>query len=387
MARRASSAEERASILGLLKAIARLGTDTKAMRRQGRARATPSPPATTRPSSSPSTPTRWTSSRSTWPSSCRASPSRATPGAGGEVRDHGGLLDRVHARSRSSRRCKDGSVQLLVCTDAAAEGLNFQSCGVLVNFDLPWNPMKVEQRIGRIDRIGQKYPVIRVVNLAYEDTVEADVYFALGGGSTCSRGSSASSSRSCRGCPGSSRRWPWRRRRTARPPGSGSWPTSRAWPRRPTRCGFDIDEVADEAIEVPDLPEPALTLADLDAALNTPRRPARRGRSGRGSTPAPTSSASPAWADWVRVTTSADVFDDHFESHEFLSPGGPLFESLAAPSAEGSSAPGDGRGHCWLVESGGECGACEMIVLAPDGARRVDSLGDLLVPVGRSPES
>ena len=40
--------------------------------------------------------------------------------------------------------------------------------------------MKVEQRIGRIDRIGQKYPKIRVVNLAYQDTVEADVYFALG---------------------------------------------------------------------------------------------------------------------------------------------------------------------------------------------------------------
>ena len=40
--------------------------------------------------------------------------------------------------------------------------------------------MKVEQRIGRIDRIGQKYPVIRVVNFAYKDTVEADVYFALG---------------------------------------------------------------------------------------------------------------------------------------------------------------------------------------------------------------
>jgi superfamily II DNA/RNA helicase len=50
----------------------------------------------------------------------------------------------------------------------------------VVNYDLPWNPMKVEQRIGRIDRIGQKHDVIRVINLAYKETVEADVYFRLG---------------------------------------------------------------------------------------------------------------------------------------------------------------------------------------------------------------
>ena len=74
-------------------------------------------------------------------------------------------------------RGKDGGV--LVCTDAAGEGLNLQTCGALINFDLPWNPMKVEQRIGRIDRIGQKHPKVRIVNMAYADTVEADVYFSL----------------------------------------------------------------------------------------------------------------------------------------------------------------------------------------------------------------
>ena len=47
---------------------------------------------------------------------------------------------------------KDKAVKVLVCTDAAGEGLNLQSCGVVINYDLPWNPMKVEQRIGRIDR-------------------------------------------------------------------------------------------------------------------------------------------------------------------------------------------------------------------------------------------
>ncbi len=47
-------------------------------------------------------------------------------------------------------------IDVLVCTDAAAEGLNLQTADLLINFDLGWNPMKVEQRIGRIDHIGQK---------------------------------------------------------------------------------------------------------------------------------------------------------------------------------------------------------------------------------------
>ena len=68
---------------------------------------------------------------------------------------------------------------VLLCTEAAAEGLNFQFCGALINYDMPWNPMKVEQRIGRIDRLGQQHGVIRIVNLHYEGTVETDVYRAL----------------------------------------------------------------------------------------------------------------------------------------------------------------------------------------------------------------
>ena len=50
----------------------------------------------------------------------------------------------------------------IVGSDAAAEGLNFQFCGALVNYDLPWNPMRVEQRIGRIDRLGQQHRDCRV---------------------------------------------------------------------------------------------------------------------------------------------------------------------------------------------------------------------------------
>jgi hypothetical protein len=60
---------------------------------------------------------------------------------------------------------------VLISTDAGGEGLNLQFCHVIVNFDMPWNPMRIEQRIGRVDRIGQKH-VVRALNFVLEDTVE-----------------------------------------------------------------------------------------------------------------------------------------------------------------------------------------------------------------------
>ncbi|CCQ37077.1 ATP-dependent helicase [Natronomonas moolapensis 8.8.11] len=60
---------------------------------------------------------------------------------------------------------------VLVSTDAMSEGRNLQFCNIMVNYDLPWNPMRVEQRIGRIHRIGQKRDVY-VFNMALKDTVE-----------------------------------------------------------------------------------------------------------------------------------------------------------------------------------------------------------------------
>jgi hypothetical protein len=73
----------------------------------------------------------------------------------------------------------DDEIDLLVCTDAAAEGLNLQTADLLIQYDLPWNPTKAEQRIGRIDRIGSKHDIIRVVNLCYQEGVEAQVYDVL----------------------------------------------------------------------------------------------------------------------------------------------------------------------------------------------------------------
>ena len=63
---------------------------------------------------------------------------------------------------------------VLVSTEAGGEGRNLQFSRIVINYDLPWNPMRVEQRIGRVHRLGQKHPV-RVVNLAARGTIEAYV--------------------------------------------------------------------------------------------------------------------------------------------------------------------------------------------------------------------
>ena len=68
---------------------------------------------------------------------------------------------------------------ILLCTETASESLNLQFCTALVNHDIPWNPMTLEQRAGRIDRIGQERSVVDVVNLFYENTAEHDAYRAV----------------------------------------------------------------------------------------------------------------------------------------------------------------------------------------------------------------
>jgi len=65
-------------------------------------------------------------------------------------------------------------VPVLLCTESGGEGRNIQFCNTLINFDIPWNPMAIEQRIGRIDRIGQSRDVF-VFNLVARGTVEEQV--------------------------------------------------------------------------------------------------------------------------------------------------------------------------------------------------------------------
>lgn len=83
------------------------------------------------------------------------------------------------SRSEVARKLSDGELRVVICTDAASEGLNLQAASALINYDLPYNPSKVEQRIGRIDRIGQRQSEVIVTNLFLKESVDERVYTLL----------------------------------------------------------------------------------------------------------------------------------------------------------------------------------------------------------------
>src|SRR5262249_50985792 len=87
-----------------------------------------------------------------------------------------GSMD-LEERRRVQRQFAE-KARILVSTDAGGEGLNLQLAHIVINYDLPWNPMRIEQRIGRVDRIGQKLPV-KAFNLVFEDSVELRVQEVL----------------------------------------------------------------------------------------------------------------------------------------------------------------------------------------------------------------
>jgi superfamily II DNA or RNA helicase len=90
---------------------------------------------------------------------------------------HGGL-GREERRKAQESFLHDPVVQVLLATDAAGEGINLQRAHLMVNYDLPWNPNRIEQRFGRIHRIGQT-EVCRLWNLVAQETREGDVYRTL----------------------------------------------------------------------------------------------------------------------------------------------------------------------------------------------------------------
>ena len=100
-------------------------------------------------------------------------------GNGGEIYDPKTSTWELVDKGIIVEELRAGRLKILLGTDAMSEGLNLQWCGKLINFDMPWNLMRVEQRIGRLDRIGATYPTITVSNYFIEDTVEADIHRKL----------------------------------------------------------------------------------------------------------------------------------------------------------------------------------------------------------------
>ena len=233
---------------------------------------------------------------------------------------------RTIGRDDAKRRFRDGEADVLLCTDAAAEGLNFQFCGALVNYDMPWNPMRVEQRIGRIDRLGQTHSTLRIVNLHYEGTVETDVYRALreriGLFETVvgrlqpilaqlpGTISDAVLSGGDRESAGRANVVDEIERRT----------------REAEARGFDIDAVIDEDLTMPVREPSPVTMDDLDRVIGMPDlmpagadiQPLGHREYGL---------LAPGMAERLRVTTDPAYFEEHAESVELWSPGSPLFRA------------------------------------------------------------
>ncbi len=93
------------------------------------------------------------------------------------IRLHGSIVD---DRDDVLRRFEDAEgPTVLLTSEIGGEGLDLQFCRVLINYDLPWNPMRVEQRIGRIDRIGQEAPSVEIFSLVCKDTIEERIYNRL----------------------------------------------------------------------------------------------------------------------------------------------------------------------------------------------------------------
>ena len=255
-------------------------------------------------------------------------------GRGGEIPTADGGW-RTISRDEAKRRFRDGEADVLLCTDAAAEGLNFQFCGALVNYDMPWNPMRVEQRIGRIDRLGQAHPVIRIVNLHYEGTVETDVYRALRSriglfetvvGRLQPILAQLPRTIADAVVSGAGREGPERVSVTD---------AIERQARRAEAGGFDLDAALDADVTLPDRPPSPVTMEDLDRVLGSPGL-MPPGADVQPLAPREYGLLAPGMGERLRVTTDPAYYEEHAESVELWSPGNPLFnapELLAASEA------------------------------------------------------
>jgi SNF2 family DNA or RNA helicase len=258
-------------------------------------------------------------------------------GRGGEFLQRDGNW-RAITREETKRRFRAGDADVLLCTDAAAEGLNFQFCGALINFDSPWNPMRIEQRIGRVDRLGQRFPDIGVVNLMYDNTVETDVYRALRariGLFTAVVGKLQPILSSL----------PSRLTAAVLAPPAHRADARAGLVTQLTRAisdseqePFDLDEATRAALEEHPRTGAPYDLADLWRLLGRPEL-----------LPPPCAakvvSLREAWWDrpggpTLRVTTDPDFFEQHSDSVELWSPGSPAFGAYGREPSAGTAADG-----------------------------------------------
>lgn len=317
--------EERESIQSLLKSISRLGTDSKALRVVEELKSAFSDGYDKAIIFTQYTDTMdflkdFLADRLDMPIGC-------FNGDGGQRRDTSGHWTPC-TKEQIKNLLKEGVIRILICTDAAGEGLNLQFCGLLFNYDLPWNPMKVEQRIGRIDRIGQKHGNIRIVNFAYAQTVEADVYFALSQRIGLFMGVVGKLQPILSQLPKQfetavlvPKEQRERTRHDIRSTVEGLMSDAEA-------MNFDIDEVSASDLQPPQFSPSPLEPSDMELVLSD-QDLLPPGVECKELEPSTFALRIPGQLEFARITTSPKIFDEHFESHQFLQPDAPLFEKLA----------------------------------------------------------
>lgn len=238
-------------------------------------------------------------------------------GRGGEIRSVDGSWQGV-SRDDARRRFRSGEADVLLCTDAAAEGLNFQFCGALINYDMPWNPMRVEQRIGRIDRLGQEHPTIRIVNLHYEGTVETDVYRALRDRISLFESVVGRLQPILAQLPRTITEAVLSRR------GNVSETIARQVDEAQAD-GFDLDTALIEDVTFPERASSPVELDDLNRVIAAPDL-MPLGTSVQPLGPREYGLSVPGAQEPLRVTTDSDYYEENAESLELWSPGNPLFQ-------------------------------------------------------------
>jgi len=337
MADKALQSEEQTEIQSLLKSIAKLGTDTKAKELVTQLKA-----AFGDGYDSAIVFTQYTDTMDFLKNYLAGQLDLSVgtySGRGGEKQDAAGEW-RTYSKERMKAMLRRKEVAVLVCTDAAGEGLNLQTCGVLVNFDLPWNPMKVEQRIGRIDRIGQKFPKVRIINLAYADTVEADVYFSLSKRIGLFQGVVGKLQPILSKLPKEFEAAALRRDGDRDRGRQEAVRNVEVMVTEAEQAAFDIDEVSEADLAPPQfLPSP-VTPQDVDQILGDEELlpPGVHCRALGDSTFGIVIPGSP---DEARITAKPDLFDEHSESLQLALYESPVFRNLAggatdAPSPDGT---------------------------------------------------
>lgn len=291
-------------------------------------------------------------------------------GRGGERIDAGGQWSQC-TKEAIKLALKKKEIQLLLCTDAAGEGLNLQFCGVVINYDLPWNPMKLEQRIGRIDRIGQKFPVIRIVNLAYSKTVEADVYFALGKRINLFQGVVGKLQPILSRLPKEFARVALEPRARQEEAKNQLLSEMNQFVVEAEQSAFDIDTVGSTIQQTP-LPNPPFDLNGIDNILADPT--CRPDNWEWQPLDQRTYSVGAVGNTAVRATTSAEVFEDHSDSHVFLSPAGELFELMSSLIMTHPPICDDDQRHHYWIATNNSTGCRRILAKIEDTWQNIDTL-------------